>query len=165
LILEKNGIYKYYSGVFNEPSGAAKRKIDLIALGFNDAFIVPYQSGVEVKIKDTPIEVVEGQDPDEKPDTDFEAGSQAKAFRVQIGVYSGEIPLNVVELFLQLGSVDERKTDDGLARFIVGSFKNYDDATTYKERLVKMGLTDAFVVGEMNGKLIPAEELKILINK
>jgi len=79
-------------------------------------------------------------------------------FKVQIGVYSGQIPMDVLNKMMSLGRIDQREGDSGAVRYFTGEFNSYEEAEAFKDQLVSRGFADAFIAAEYNGNIISATE-------
>jgi hypothetical protein len=79
-------------------------------------------------------------------------------FKVQLGAFKNDIPASLLDVFLDLGNVQLKRTDTGLTIYLTGNESNYDDAEELKKKMVERGIKDAFVVGEYNGSVIPAQD-------
>ncbi|MEO6883230.1 MAG: hypothetical protein ABI199_04305 [Bacteroidia bacterium] len=86
-------------------------------------------------------------------------------FKVQIGAYKKQIPLDIANKFLALGGngVNSFVDENGITIYTTGSFSTFDDAVTLKDKIVKAGITDAFVVAFNNGKKITLDEAQKLL--
>ena len=76
----------------------------------------------------------------------------AKAYRVQVYALSRNISLNSSE-FSELEDI-QRYEADGLYKYTAGNFDNSEEAHAYRDIMVDMGFSDAFVVTFENGKRI-----------
>jgi hypothetical protein len=80
-------------------------------------------------------------------------------FKVQVGAFQNKIPTNILDLYLSIGNVIPKKDDEtGLTKYFIGTMKTYKEAEALKNELKVKGLTDAFIVGDFNGKIITAQE-------
>jgi hypothetical protein len=86
-------------------------------------------------------------------------------FKVQIGAFKNDIPANVLDVFLTLGKVQLKRNDTGLTIYLVGDESGMESADQLKVKMIQAGIKDAFVVGEFNGSVIPANEALLLLNK
>lgn len=74
------------------------------------------------------------------------ASKEGLDFRVQIGAYN--FPQNFVYSSVKkIGAVEKIKLEDNITRFVMGKFKTYNEAAAYRDRIIKAGITDAFVSG------------------
>ncbi len=161
-----DGVTRYYSGSFNSIEYAAQRKIDLLEKGFESSFIVAFKNGKRISLKDAGARMVD----ENSIENLNENGNVTKVdpskvrFKVQLGAFKNDIPSRTLDVFLQLGNVQPRRTDNGLTIYLHGDFSSLDDATILKNKIVKMGLGDALVVGEYNGHVISAADAASLKN-
>ncbi len=83
-------------------------------------------------------------------------------FKVQIGAFKDEVPLDIANKFLKVASkgIKNHKDENGLTIYTVGSYKTYEEASKMKNELLEAELTDAFIVAYKDGKKIPVEEAK-----
>jgi hypothetical protein len=82
-------------------------------------------------------------------------------FRVQVGAFKTKIPKGV---FAQVPSLIEIKTENGLYKYVSGSYKNMDDALKHRKDLRLLGYDDAFVVAYKNGKRVSLNDLGLTNN-
>ncbi|MDX9931882.1 MAG: SPOR domain-containing protein, partial [Bacteroidales bacterium] len=83
-------------------------------------------------------------------------------FKVQIGAYSKDVPVNVVNELIALAGqgIETTRNDAGLTVYTVGNFSKYSDAEAKKNELNAKGLTDAFVVAYVDGKRVSIGEAR-----
>jgi cell division septation protein DedD len=88
-------------------------------------------------------------------------------FCVQIGAYSGQIPIDVANNLLKIASqgIHSYKEDDGVTTYTVGHYDNYASAGLLKEELVQDGFPGCFVVAYRNGKKISLKEAQAANNR
>ncbi len=79
-------------------------------------------------------------------------------FTVQIGLYSR--PVKQRQLF-NLSPIYSEKLPNGLIRYTAGIYKNTDRMVTDKNKVVSLGIRDAFTSAYLNGKRITFDEGKI----
>ena len=72
-------------------------------------------------------------------------------FRVQIGAFNEILP---DEVFDNVKNVIPFVGNDGMVRYMVGSFSNYNDAIDYQAQMIARGFHDAFIVTYKDGKRI-----------
>ena len=78
--------------------------------------------------------------------------SNSTVYRVQIGAYNIKLSEKV---FDGVENVVSFKGNDGLVRYMTGSFGDYSNAVNYKAQMRSRGFEDAFVVTFKAGKRIP----------
>lgn len=165
----KDGLYRYYSGSFDDKNSAAKHRIKMLTKGYEGAFIVAFKDGERVKLGDSGFEVNEGHE-DVIVESDRPTGSVVRKelikFKVQVGAYANDIPTEVLDLYLSIGNVKpKRDKESGLTKYLIGEFEDYEEAEEFKRELEREGLIDSFVIGDFNGKIITAQEALELLNE
>jgi len=75
--------------------------------------------------------------------------------RVQLGAYSRPLPKSV---FKDVPDLIEVRTEDGLYKYMTGSFTNFQNAINHKIAMEQRGYKGAFVTAYRNGKRIPLSE-------
>lgn len=73
-------------------------------------------------------------------------------FRVQLGAYKTKISKNV---FANVNDLIVVTTEDGLTKYLTGSFTNFNDAAKHKVDMLLKGFNGAFIVAYKNGKRVP----------
>ena len=157
-----DGLTRYSSGVFDNPRQAATYKALMLVEGFEGAFITTYQSGKRISLAEAGMNVAEDA---EDVTYDVANGSIKKElirFRIQLGAYEGNIPTEVLDAFLELGKVRPMRDTDGITKYLHGEFSSLEEAESALTRIHDEGLPGAFVIGDFNGKLIPADQAQKL---
>jgi len=86
-------------------------------------------------------------------------------YKVQLGTFAGNVPSDVMGKYIEIGNVSSVTSADAV-RYYYGSYTTRAEAEAAKATLVQKGLSDAFVVGDMLGRTIPAEDAdRVLIGK
>ena len=80
-----------------------------------------------------------------------DANSSGTVFRVQIGAF--KVVLND-EVFSGVKNVISFKGNDGLTRYMTGSFTDYKDAVLYSQEMKARGFEDAFIVTYKDGEKV-----------
>ena len=162
-------LFRYYSGSSDEKSKAAEHRIALLEMGYEGSFIVAFRDGKRIKLSEANFDVV-----DTSKDVIVESleptGSVVRRelvrFRVQVGEYTGNVPTDVLDIYLAIGDVTfKRDPESGLIRSFLGWFESYDEAEEFQAELEREGLIDTFVIGDFNGKIISAQETLELLNE
>ncbi|MEM6768946.1 MAG: hypothetical protein AAF597_00050 [Bacteroidota bacterium] len=89
----------------------------------------------------------------DRVDTDIQT-VQGVIFQVQLGAFSQ----NTVDPALSTGDALEFENQNGLQKFVVSQFRTYKNAEVLKNRLVVMGVKDAFIVAKNNGVRVSVPE-------
>ncbi len=143
--LDTTNHLRYIVGRFTLKS-QAKHLLDLIkAQGYEDAFIVDVNKTARFKRE---VVIVD--------DVSFKAQMRGNVtYSVQIGAYSNtdSIPLHLARIYLQVDQIKEIR-DKGLVVLAANKFKTYDAALEHKEKMVNLGIKDAFVIALNNNKKV-----------
>jgi hypothetical protein len=85
-------------------------------------------------------------------------------FKVQIGAFNQEVPLDIANKFLKIAKkgIKNYKEESGLTIYTVGKYKTYDEADKSRQEVAAEGLPDAFIVAYSDGKKIPVDEAQKL---
>jgi len=164
-----DGLFRYYSGASKEKNGAARHRVSMLEKGYEGAFIVAFKDGKRIKLSEADFEVTDDTK-DVITDSGEPTGSVVRRelikFKVQVGAYSGDVPTEVLDLYLAIGNIKfKRDTESGLIKYFLGEFESYDEAEEFKAELEREGLVDSFVIGDFNGKIISAQEALELLNE
>jgi hypothetical protein len=160
----EDGLMRYYTGSFTDVNKAADHKVKMLLQGFEGAFLVAFKQGKRVSMKEAGAVLTGPEDLRTLP-----SGSVNKErlrFRVQVASFVGsvsQVPVETMGKFIEIGDVEPVIRPDGV-RYFHGRFTNRAEAEAARQRMKALGLEDAFVVGEMNGHVIPAEDAERLLN-
>ncbi|MBK6882481.1 MAG: hypothetical protein IPH05_05970 [Flavobacteriales bacterium] len=150
-----DGLTRYYTGSFTEVNPAAQHKVNMLLRGFNGAFLVAFRDGKRISMKDAGASLTGPEDLRNVP-----SGSIDKSllrYRVQVGTFVGNVPIETMGRMIEMGDIRPITSSDAV-RYFYGQFKDRKSAEDAKIAIQKEGFTDAFVVGDMNGYIIPAED-------
>lgn len=163
-VTSDDGYTRYYSGSFDSYNDAAKQKIEILDAGFEDAFVVALKDGDKIPLAEAGATIAKGSPgtidtptPSSSSKLSPEDRKQLK-FTVQLGSYKQQVPTDVLEKYMELGNIEQLKGDDGITKYVAGSFSNYEEAKRYKEELKQKGFDGAFIIGQFKGKTITAKE-------
>jgi len=172
-----NGNYRYFAGVFNNARNAKNAKNVIVSGGITDAFVVALYRGERISIERAALLQAEGASQPPQQELSLPAGSMQRLiqpvinpedieFRVQIGAYSNEVPIDVIDLLISVSNTGIKKynSEQGLTAYTAGSFKNYNEAENLKNSIVNEGIPDAFVVAFSNDRRISIQEATEVIN-
>ncbi len=180
-----DNLVKYTSGIFNNPQDARVARDRIRNLGISDAFVTIYYQGERVSSaraqelvnqqgtsvfasesnlqSATPAQSTPRVQPS-TPSTSAPATTSAGGsveYRVQVGAYASEVPVEDAQIILSLSNLDIEVDDGGnLTKYVVGGYSSYQEATTFKDRIIGQGLNGAFVVAYQNGQKISVDEAR-----
>jgi cell division protein FtsN len=171
-----NGYYRYYAGTFNNMNDAVGARNRIRTNGVPDAFVVILYKGKKITQAEAAQLQAGGttfggglkqsgattQTPQNRTTPDNATPGAKPVYKVQIGAYSKDVPVNVVNELIALAGqgIETTKNDAGLTVYTVGNFSKYSDAEARKTELNAKGLTDAFVVAYVNGKRVSIGEAR-----
>ena len=159
-----SGLIRYTSGVFTtlEEANAVKERIR--ADGIPDAFVVAYSNGVKTTVAAAKTELELNV---LAPSNEVSAKNLTIKFKVQLGEYTSDVPLDEAGLFLKLTSRGIKNYIQGdKTIYIIGSFKAYSSATDLQNEMKEMGVKNPKVVAFQKSKAIDLNEaLKRIENK
>jgi hypothetical protein len=138
------------AGTFFSKSAAEKRKDELMAAGFKDAKVMLRNK--DGTVSELSSEILSSLPPDKAGTSSSGVSSSGAVFRVQLGAYSKKLSSSV---FKGAGQVVEIKGDDGLYKYMSGSYISVQDALNHRENLLKRGYKGAFVVAFKEGRRVP----------
>jgi len=179
-----SGYIRYTAGNFDKIENATAVKNDLKSLGYSDAFVVAYLNGKRISLgqalanlKEKGIEI----DPNAPqtagissnvnvPRATVVAATQEAAsvtkelekingllFTVQIGVYNKQVTKTQLR---GLRPIYSEQLSSGLYRYTAGIYNNVDKLMADKNKVVELGVKDAFASAYLNGKRISFAEAK-----
>ncbi len=158
-ISSDDGYTRYFTGTFPNYNAAAKAKIDIIQMGFEDAFVVALQGGKKIPLSVAGATLLEEHKQKLESAVPLSpAQKENLRFRVQLGSFKKQVPTNILQKYMELEQIDQIKGSDGYTRYVAGSFATLSEANAFKRELLKKGFEGVFVVGEFNGELIPASK-------
>lgn len=82
-------------------------------------------------------------------------------FKIQIGAFRKKLDNDSEFLNKVKGEVDTEKTRNGMIRYVIGKFDDFNDAEQFRIRLLRQGYTKAFVAAYINNVRLdmPVEEV------
>lgn len=179
-----SGYLRYMAGNFEKYEGANAVKNDLKNLGYNDAFVVAYFNGVRVNLNEG-VEKARAAGQVIVQNSNTSAGLTSNnnvpknavvqntrvvsdsnpvevtkeleqinglLFTVQIGVYSKEVTRSQLS---NLRPIYTEKLPNGLYRYTAGIYNQPVKLLEDKQKVINLGVKDAFVSAYFNAKRIP----------
>ena len=146
----------FNENVFIEYGTAFKETHEVIPLGPVD---IRTKEEKEADLKGIPIKT-ESTETSKNENTqklnakeDNKVDKKGVVFRVQIGAYLNDDKASLDKVYKVLQGYEEIKSNK-VTTFVMGSFKSYEEAVDHKDKIVGLGINDAFVVAFKNGKKI-----------
>lgn len=155
-----DGLTRYYTGSFNDVNQAATHKVQMLLGGFEGAFLVAFRGGKRISMTEAGAKLTGPEDLRTVP-----AGSINKdllRYKVQVGTFVGNVPMDTMGKLIAMGDVTPITSADAV-RYFYGSFKDRKAADDARKAIQGKGFADAFVVGELNGRIISGEDADRLL--
>jgi cell division protein FtsN len=167
LVIDGNdGLTRYVAGSFTDIREAAEYKVELLLKGYEGAFVTAYRGGKRITMKDAGATVDNNTKEDIR--SNKEVGKMDKSlvkYTVQLETIEGRVPAEVLGQFMSLGGVRPVRGNNGITKYVYGSFQNMDEANKALIELKEAGFDKAIVAGDFNGQIIDVEEaIKIKTN-
>lgn len=157
-----DGLVRYYTGVFSDVNAAARHKVDMIGKGFGGAFLVAFKNGKRVSLKEAGAKLTR---PESLKTTAVSGvNKQDVRYRIQLGTFAGNVPTEVMGRYIELGNVTTITGPED-TRYYHGDFATHAEADEALKRVKEMGMEDAFVVGDLKGRIILAEDADNLLSQ
>ncbi|WP_372639530.1 SPOR domain-containing protein [Ancylomarina sp.] len=156
-IVDGGKSFRYLTGSYRTYAKANSFKKQIKTV-FPAAFVVVYKNGIRTNLQDA-IAVTDTVSASPKGSTSLQLASDFSGevtYRVQIGVFAGEIPekLNTtMERYQAFGSFYEKRSD-GKIVCTIGRFKSLSEVASLKNKLQDEGYTDAFTVAYSGQKRV-----------
>jgi hypothetical protein len=157
-----DGLTRYYTGSFTDVNQAAAHKVRMLLGGFEGAFLVAFRGGKRISMTAAGAVLTGPEDLRTLP-----SGSINKAmlrYKVQVGTFVGNVPMDTMGKLIEMGDITPVTSADAV-RYYYGSFKDRRAADDARKAIQLKGFTDAFVVGELNGRIITAEDADRLMGE
>lgn len=155
-----DGLTRYYTGAFRDVNMAAAHKVRMLLKGFEGAFLVAFREGKRVSISEAGAQLTGPEDLRNLPASSI--NKELVRFRIQVGSFVGNVPMETMTKLIDMGDVTPL-TSAGAVRYFYGSFKDRASAEDAVKAVRAKNFPDAFVVGEMNGHIIPADDADRLL--
>lgn len=155
-----DGLTRYYTGSFTDVNQAAAHRVAMHLKGFDGAFLVAFRDGKRISLLEAGAKLTGPEELRTVP-----SGSINKdliRFRIQVGTFAGNVPIETMGTYIELGNVTPIASADAV-RYFYGSYTSRAAADEARKELHYLGLTDAFVVGEVDGRIIPSDEAERLL--
>ncbi len=154
-----DGLTRYYTGAFTDVNLAARRKVDMQLNGYKGAFLVAFKNGKRVSLQEAGARLTGAENLEEVLKGPIDRSTIR--FRVQVGTFAGNVPAETMDQFIEVGSVSAVTSTDAV-RYFYGVYTSREAAELARKEVQNIGLEDAFVVGEVNGQIVAAEQAERL---
>ncbi len=156
-IVDGGKAFRYLTGSYRTYAKANSFKTQIKSI-FPAAFVVVYKDGIRISLKDA-IAITDKVSASKVSTSTAQLSTEVSGdvtYRVQIGVFAGEIPekLNTtMEKYQAFGSFYEKRSDDKIV-CTIGRFKSLTEVASLKTKLQKAGYADAFTVAYSGQKRV-----------
>ena len=159
-----NGLLRYSVGKFDDLEAANKRKAEINTAGIADVFVTAYKNGQRIALADAQNTAATPNNSTTPLTTN--ANAAGISFKVQVGAYAKEVPVETTTLFFNLpAKVEYYKDANGITIFNVGNFTNVEEARKLKDQVVAAGLKDAFLAAYQGKEKISVDKALELLKK
>jgi hypothetical protein len=162
--VDQDGKTLYIIGNYSDLVKAVERKINLEADGImgivvadQDGRVIDYTA--ESQTIETDLKKITTVDADYEDK--LNAPTEDVVYRVQIGAFQN--PLNK-DVFTNVRDIIMIKGEDGLTRYVSGSFTNLEAAANRKVDLLLSGFEGAFITAYRSGKRITLTEAGVIVS-
>ena len=165
-----SGLLRYSVGKYDNLDAANKRKAEINTAGIADAFVIAYKGGQRIAVADAQAAGTAAGANTTVTATKNNSAATVNAanitFKVQVGAYAKDVPVETTTLFFNLpAKVEYYKDAGGITIFNVGNFTSIDDARKLKDQVLAAGLTDAFIVAYQGKEKISVDKALELLKK
>ena len=167
---DSDSLIRYMSGSFKKYSDAVEHQAEMIARGFDDAFIVTYKNGVRIgmnyqlknKNKQKIREHQESNNKKSIEKSSFSSNNTLKYF-VQILISEELLSTDQLNKMQLIGNIEKRQINTNTFEYFTGPFDSIE-AVNLKLNFVKNnGFGNAFIYANYNGERITMEQSKELL--
>lgn len=166
---------KYMAGIFETEAKAILEKNKIASWGIYDAFVVAYFNGQRIEVeearkKEKELEATIKQSNKLNQSTNNQTEIKTGIFfTVQISAYKGssQEEINKYKHLAVKKTIEEYipKNSNELTALVIGQFKTFNEAQTFRNHIAAKGYTDSFVVAIKNGQKISTETALKLIKQ
>ena len=170
---DSDSLIRYMSGSFKKYSDAVDHQAEMIARGFDDAFIVTYKNGVRIgmnyqsnyRSKQTNYKnkqnVSENKKPNIKKSVEQSSSSNnSLKYFVQILISEELLSTDQLNKIQVIGNIEKTQINSNTYEYFVGSFDNIEAANLKLNFVKNNGFENAFIYAEYNGQRITLEQSK-----
>ncbi len=164
-----NGYYRYFSGIFGNKQDAIAYKNEVVSKGVPDAFVVVFYQGRKISLAEANTLAGESIDkviPKAEREPLLATASEKPALRVyfsvQLAAYKRPAtPEETRKYEARVGSkVSVTHTESGYYVLTIGEYVDYVSSQQARQKVIKAGINDAFIIGYVNGKRVMAYQAR-----
>ena len=144
---------------FANREDAISFKLNVITRGFTGAFITTHTEQVAT-VAPVDASAMEAERAQNEAVRQFDVSKIA--FRIQLGALRTRMDVDAMDALLELGDIEHRSST-GWHRYLHGTFTSAQAARAKLAELQAQGFSDAFVVGDVAGRIVPVVEAEILL--
>ena len=171
IISDDNGLLRYVGPSHNNTTDARVELEYSESVWADDAFITAYRNGKRIPMAEAiGLEAHRSfifpttEDTKVSEPAPIKEVSDEPVFRIQLGRFSDMIPVDIFEMFITLGDVEQVIEGDGTYRYFTTSYDNEAEARTRLDIVKDLGISDAFMTAEVNGDKISIAEAREITN-
>ncbi len=185
----KDGITRYYTGNFDTYEAAEAERLRLAKMGYKTAFVSVYKNHERITLKDAGITKLPKNYTEEKDLETFEKESNDDGsnnsndtntngnqnndsnstidmndvkYRVLLGEYNGKVPVEVIDIYIQIGGVKPIKNPDGSTSYYSKVVSSKAEAEQLIEDYKAFELENLKVIYDYKGKFYTPQEFEEL---
>jgi hypothetical protein len=143
-------------------------KAEITLEGYSDAFVSAYKDGHRISLKEAGATFENNADAtnevlDENKNKTGALDKTLVTFKIQLGSLKKSNDASFEDRIKDLKDIQKSTTTNGLIRYTIGEYNEYNDAVKSKSALAEKGLNDVFVIATFRGEVISIQEaLEIL---
>ena len=143
----EDGLTRYVSREYRRYQDAQSRLNELLAQGYDDAFITAYLKEKRVQPKINTSGSVTASLQLSEPVRALSVASASNLYYVQVAAYAGELPARFAQIDdLQILGDELINGEASVIRYVTQGYANYSDALARKQALNKAGFKGVFIV-------------------
>ncbi len=164
------GLIRYTSGNYKTISRANLAKTRIRLRGLSDAFIIAYRDGKRISVKKANELIYSGDDGTTTTDESNNITTETIKkdlkieFKVKLGEYSDDVPIEDAGIFLQLtGRGVKTFEKDNKTVYTIGSFSDYNEALDVQIEMKDIGVKQPSIIAFQDGTAIDIDKALELI--
>ena len=151
----------YFNGEFDNIEEAKEHAEELVNMGFEEAEVAKKDGDQITSLPEedvyTPEEIAEREKNKNniKSIEESEIKTGETVFRVQLGAYRKSVSTDIFKGV----EVIAFPSEEGITKYLTGSFETYKDANIHKDKMKEQGFSDAWIVAYKDGKRVGVSQL------